>query len=80
MGVPVDTLLRWEHKFNITVLPHGRVRCVEMNKIFDDKRAAARYLFPHLNPNGCAHNILRAVRTHGTYNGYHWELLEKEVF
>lgn len=78
-NVSAATVHTWIKNKHICIKPL-RYLCVETNDVFISKNLAAKQMYPQITYKIAAKYIGKCCVSAEAYHGYHWKMLDKEVY
>lgn len=78
-GVDPGVVENWEKKYNLKFTTDLRVKCLELDMIFNTKKQAAEEIYPNRFYKNAIKNIVKACETGCSFENYHWVKLPKEL-
>lgn len=78
-GVSDGVVENWERKYEIQFTSDSRVKCIELNRIFENKKEAAINVYPEYFWKTAVNNIRKSCKNGDAYINYHWIEIPKEL-
>lgn len=72
-NVDPSTVQLWINKLNIKLISYHKVKCREINRIFNTRKEAAETIYPNIKLKTSIQGIAQSCRCNKDYRGYHWE-------